>query len=265
MPAVTWAVRDGVAHLELNRPDAANSLDLALARGLQAAVDRVAGDDAVRAVVVSGAGRRFCAGGDVASFADAEDPPAYLHQLAAEADAAVRALAELPVPVVAAVHGAVAGAGLAIMLSCDLVLADPATKFVFAYPSIGLTPDCGVSWLLPRAVGQQRALAFALGGAPLTAEQALEWGLVTEVAAEPRARAEALARSLTEGSAAALGTTRRLLRGAWDQDRAAVGELEARTISQRLATPEARSLVARFLGRDAAQPTSPTTTPRRSA
>lgn len=249
MPAVTYEVLEGVARIELNRPDAANSLDFDLARDLQAAVDRVAGDDTVRAVLVTGAGKRFCAGGDVGSFVDAADPTAYLHQLATEADAAVRALTDLAKPVVAAVHGAVAGAGLAIMLSCDLVVAGPATKFVFAYPSIGLTPDCGVSWLLPRAVGQQRALSFALSGRALAAEEALGWGMVSELADDHLGRGRELAASLASGPAGALGATRQLLRTGWDLDRAAVGALEASSISERVTTDEARPLIDRFLAR----------------
>lgn len=249
MAAVTYEVADGVAYLELNRPEAANSLDLDLARGLQAAVDRAAGDEAVRAVLVTGAGERFCAGGDVGSFVGAADPAAYLHRLATEADAAVRSLADLAKPVVAAVHGAVAGAGLAIMLSCDLVVSAPATKFVFAYPSIGLTPDCGVSWLLPRAVGQQRALSFALSGQVLAADEALSWGMVSELVDDHLGRGRELAASLATGPAGALGATRLLLRTGWDMDREAVGAQEASTISERVTTDEARPLIDRFLAR----------------
>jgi 2-(1,2-epoxy-1,2-dihydrophenyl)acetyl-CoA isomerase len=242
-------VVDGVAHLQLNQPDAANALDLPLARALKDAVAAIAADDAVRSVVVRGAGKRFCAGGDVGSFAAAEGRAAYLLELATEADAAVRALADLPKPVVAAVHGAVAGAGLAVMLSCDVVVADPPTKLVFAYPGIGLTPDCGVSWLLPRAMGQQRALAFALTGAVLTAEDARDQGLVTEVAADPVARATEVAQGWAAGAATALGHTRRLLRAGWDADRLATGAEEARTISSLIEGEEASALVAQFLGR----------------
>jgi 2-(1,2-epoxy-1,2-dihydrophenyl)acetyl-CoA isomerase len=246
---VTLEVTDGVAHLRLDRPDAANALDLSTARALRSLVADAADDLAVRAVLVTGSGRRFCAGGDVASFVAASDPSAYLHELATEADAAVRALAALEKPVVAAVHGAVAGAGLAVMLSCDLVVADPGTSFVFAYPGIGLTPDCGVSYLLPRAIGQQRALHFALSGRPATAAEALEWGMVTEVAEEPADRAFALAASLASGPAVALGQVRRLLRGGWEATRAEVGAEEARTISAMVRGEEAQRLIEAFVRR----------------
>jgi len=151
--------------------------------------------------------------------------------------------------VVAAVHGAVAGAGLALMLSCDVIVAAPATKFVFAYPGIGFTPDCGVSYLLPRAIGQQRALAFALVGKPATAAEALAWGLVTEVADDPGARARDLAAGFAAGPALALGNVRRLLRQGWEMSRAETGAEEARTITEMVKGAEAQALISRFASR----------------
>jgi 2-(1,2-epoxy-1,2-dihydrophenyl)acetyl-CoA isomerase len=232
MALVEYDATDGVAHVRLNRADSANAFDLDTTRAFADVVGKAAQDGDVRAVLVSGAGARFCAGGDVASFAAADDQPAYIHQLATELDAAFQALAALEKPVVAAVHGAVAGAGLALILSCDLVVAAPGTKFAFAYPGIGFTPDCGVSYLLPRAIGQQRALAFALQGKPATADEALDWGLVTEVTEEPLDRATEVARGLAGGPAIALGHVRRLLRQGWAMDRQQTGAEEARTITE---------------------------------
>ena len=249
MALVEYCATDGVAHLRLNRPDAANAFDLDTTRELAAAVARAAEDDGVRAVLVTGAGPRFCAGGDVASFAAAADQPAYIHQLATELDAACRALAALEKPVVAAVHGAVAGAGLALMLSCDVVVSAASTKFVFAYPGIGFTPDCGVSWLLPRAIGQQRALAFSLLGRPATAADALAWGMVAEVVEEAEARATEVARTLAAGPATALGQVRRLLRQGWEMDRAETGAEEARTVTEMVRGAEAQELIRRFVSR----------------
>jgi 2-(1,2-epoxy-1,2-dihydrophenyl)acetyl-CoA isomerase len=244
---VTYGVSEGVAHLELSRPDVANALDLDTARAFASAVEQADTDDAVHAILLTGKGKRFCAGGDVASFAAASDQPAYIHQLATELDGAFQRLAGLSKPVVAAVHGAVAGAGLALMLSCDLVVAHPATKFVFAYPGIGFTPDCGLSYLLPRAIGQQRALSFALGGQAMSAHDALAWGLVTEVCEDNLDRGRHLAASCALGPAKALGETRRLLRAGWELDRTAMGAEEARTITTMVKGEEARHLIARFL------------------
>lgn len=249
MPLVTYAVADGVAHIGLNRPTVANAFDVEMTRELAVVVDRAAGDLAVRAVLLTGAGKRFCAGGDVASFAAASDQPVYIHQLATELDAAFRALAGLEKPVVAAVHGAVAGAGIALILSCDLIVSAPATKFVFAYPGIGFTPDCGLSYLLPRAIGQQRALGFALGGRAIDETQALDWGLVTEVADDHEVRAREVTTTWAAGPATALGETRRLFRAGWELDRVGTGAEEARTISRMVQGEEARSLIARFVSR----------------
>lgn len=249
MPLIEYADADGVAQIGLNRPELANAFDLDTTREFTAAVERAAGESAVRAVLLTGAGPRFCAGGDVASFAAAPDQPAYIHQLATELDAAFRALAALEKPVVVAVHGAVAGAGLALMLSCDVIVSAPATKFVFAYPGLGFTPDCGLSYLLPRAIGQQRALGFALGGRAIDETQALDWGLVTEVAEDAEARAREVAIALASGPATALGETRRLFRAGWELDRVSLGAEEARTISRMVQGEEAQSLIARFVTR----------------
>lgn len=251
---VTLRVLDGVGHLELDRPEVGNALNLPLARAMVGAVGAAAEDAHVRSVVLTGAGPRFCVGGDVMSFAAAADRGAHLLQVATAANAAVQALQALQKPVVAAVHGAVAGAGLAVMLACDVIVAHPDTRFVFAYPSIGLTPDCGVSYLLPRAIGQQRALAFALCAQPATALHALEWGLVAEIADHPADRARELAKAMAEGPSRALGQTRRLVRAGWDASPQQVGEDEARTISEISRGEEAEGLIERFLRPDTSRP-----------
>jgi 2-(1,2-epoxy-1,2-dihydrophenyl)acetyl-CoA isomerase len=247
---IRLSVADGVATVELNRPEAANALDLPLAERLGTVVDRLGGED-VRAVLVIGAGKRFCAGGDVPSFLASDDPPAYVEELASTADRALQLLAELDKPVVAAVHGAVAGAGLAVMLSCDLVVAAAGTKFVTAYAGIGLTPDCGLSWLLPRAVGQQRALELLLTARTLTAEEARDWGLVTEVVDDSavRDRGRELAASLAGGPAVAFGQARRLVRSSWSASRAETGTDEARTIAAAVQTDDAQRLITAFTSR----------------
>lgn len=249
MSAVTYTVTDGIAHVELNRPDAANTIDMALAVELGEAAARAGQDESVGAVLLSGAGARFCGGGDISSFADAQDPPAFLGELAATADASVLALETLDKPVVAAVQGAVAGGGLGIMLAADVVIAAEGTKFVFAYPGIGLSPDCGSSISLPRAMGQHRALAFALRGAPMGADQAREQGLVAEVVADPLARAQELAAMWVAGASGAYGQTRRLLRAGSLRSREESGVDEAETIRMRAAEPETQALFDAFLGR----------------
>ncbi len=241
-------VADGVGRITLNRPGAANALNLACAGRLAAAVDRLAEAASVGSVLVSGAGGRFCAGGDMAWLAARADRAAGGRELADTLDAAFRQLADLPKPVVVAVHGVVAGAGLALMLSCDVVIAEDSTRFTPSYPSVGLTPDCGLSWLLPRAVGSVRALDLLLTNRVIGAEEALAIGLVSRVVPDGGAlgAAVAVATALAAGSPEASGHTRRLVRGAWESGRAAHGRLESDTIAQVAGTPYAVAAIDRF-------------------
>ncbi|HJQ47522.1 MAG TPA: enoyl-CoA hydratase-related protein [Amycolatopsis sp.] len=250
MAGVRWELDGGVGRITLDRPDAANAIDLPTAQEFADAVTAAEADD-VRVVLVTGAGTRFCAGGDVRSFLAAEEPSKYLHELATAFELALRRLSELPKPVLAGVQGAVAGAGLGVMLSADVVVAARSTKFRVAYSGIGLTPDCGVSYLLPRAVGAQRALEFALTGRTLTAEQAHDWGLVTEVADDDAlaARAAELAQTLAAGPASALGQAKRLIRSSFGVSRDANAADEADTISAAVGTSEAQRLIEQFTQR----------------
>lgn len=241
--------RDGaLGCITLDRPELSNALDLPTAEAFGAAVT-AASEDGVRAILLSGTGKRFCAGGDVAAMAAAPDRAGYLHDLATALDGHLRRLSELDKPVVAAVQGAVAGAGLAFVLNADLVVAAESTRFAMAYSGVGLTPDCGVSYLLPRAVGQQRALELALTGRVLTAQEACDWGLIAEIAAdeEAGARGRELASYLTGQSSFALGQAKRLIRSAWAAGRADSAEDEARTISQAVTTNEAQQRIAAFV------------------
>lgn len=247
---VLFDIADGVGRLTLNRPDAANALDLELAQQLRDAVERAA-DPAVRCVLVAGSGKRFCGGGDLAAMDAATDSEAYVRELAGTVDEALCRLAELPIPVVAVVHGSVAGAGLAIMLTADLIVAEASTKLLMAYSNAALTPDCGVSWMLPRSVGTHRALEFALTGRVLSAQEARDWGMVTEVVDDGTGadRALGLATSMAAGPYEALGQTRRLIRESWTTDRRSSGADEAATIARSVTTPAAQQRIASFLKR----------------
>jgi 2-(1,2-epoxy-1,2-dihydrophenyl)acetyl-CoA isomerase len=229
---IRCTVQDGVVHIELNRPQVANAFDLETSQVLGDVVADIEASQAVRAVLVTGSGSRFCAGGDAGAMAVAEPRADYVRRNADALDRAVHALAGLDRPTVAVVHGAVAGAGMALMLSCELVVAHPGTKFAYAYSAVGLTPDCGLSWLLPRAVGQQRALEFALTGRALGAEEARDWGLVTEVSEDAGSRGLELARMLAAGPPEVHGLAKRLVRDAWDRDRTEAGQNETAVISR---------------------------------
>lgn len=248
--AVLFDVRDSIARITLNRPDRSNSFDLDAAREFCAVVERTAASQA-RAVLLTGNGPRFCAGGDVASMVVADDRAAYLRELARTLEAGLRAMSELPIPVIAAVQGAVAGAGLAVVLNADVVVASRSTKFLTAYAGIGLTPDCGVSYLLPRAVGQQRALELALTGRVLSADEALEWGLIAQVveADDLATVADELVARVASGAVAALGDAKRLIRSSFEMPRAQSAVAEVDSIAHAVTRDEAISLIEAFTKR----------------
>jgi 2-(1,2-epoxy-1,2-dihydrophenyl)acetyl-CoA isomerase len=205
----------GVAILRIERPDKANALDSATARELSVLLDEVASGGQARALVLTGAGPRFCAGGDLASVVDSGSLAGGIGDLVDAVGDVVRRLAASPMPVVAAVQGAVAGAGVGLALCCDAVVAAAGTRFVAAYSSVGLTPDCGTSWLLTQTVGPRRAQFFALHPRGLQAEEAQRWGMVDVVVEDaPVDAAVEIARSLAPVSPYVVKQTRRLMREA---------------------------------------------------
>src|SRR5688572_25740167 len=176
---VLTAVDGDVWRVTLDRPEAGNALDPALAAQLTAAFrDR---PEQTRAVLLLGNGERFCVGGDVQSFAAAEDPGAFVAQLAHDWHAVIRLVLACPVPVVAGVQGAVAGAAIGLIGSCDVVVCARSTKIRPAYGAIGLSPDGGTSWALTRALGAPRALELMLTNGALTAAEAHMFGLVARL------------------------------------------------------------------------------------
>lgn len=244
---VEYVCADSIGHVRLRRPKVANAFDLEAAEAFGKGVREFAADDSAKVGLITGEGARFCAGGDASAMARASDPAAYVERLATSLDSALQELAAVDKPVIAAVRGAVAGAGFGLMLSCDVVLAAAGTKFALAYAGVGLTPDCGVSWLLPRAIGQQRALELALTGRVLDADEARDWGLVAGVVPDVvEERAHALAATMAAGPAHALGQARRLLRASWTTSRQQAGAAESRTIADAVVTPQASALLSRF-------------------
>lgn len=247
---VEYTVDNGIARISLNRPEVSNAVDLPTAEAFADAVTAAADGD-VRAVLFTGKGKRFCAGGDVASIVAASDRAAYVHRLATVFDRGLRHMAALPKPVVVAVQGAAAGAGLGAVLSADLAVTGRSAKFASAYTALGLTPDCGVSRLLPLVVGQARALELALTRRSLTADEALAWGIVAEVVDDDQVlgRAEQLVVELAAGPTSSLGHAKRLIRTSWQTSAEEVALDEADTIARLAAGPEASTLIDAFLGR----------------
>ena len=214
MPPVLTEVDGGIARLTLDRPDAGNGIDLAMAEALLGAALALADDPTVRVVLLTGAGKNFCVGGDLRSFATAPRLGHHLREVTAPLHAAIGTLARLEAPVVAAVQGSAAGAGMSLALGADLVVCAESARFVLAYGKVGLSPDGAGSWYLPRIVGVHRALELALTNRVLAAEEALAWGLVTRVVpdAELQTEAESLAAELAGGALGAMGAAKRLLR-----------------------------------------------------
>ena len=218
---VLLEICDGIARLALNRPDAANAIDIPLAVALGEATASIEEADGVRAVLLTGRGPRFCGGGDVRSFAESgDDLGTVLRDVLAALHPAVETLARIPAPVVAAVQGSAAGAGLALMAGADLAIAAASTKFVMAYTGIGLAPDGGSTWYLPRVLGLRRALDLVLTNRVLSSDEALDWGLVSRVVPDDRLddEAEAIVAALAAGAPGALASAKRLLRASLSQD-----------------------------------------------
>jgi len=212
---LTISIDEGIARICLIRPDAANTIDLVFAKEFQAAAEACVVDRA-RVVLVTAVGRQFCGGGDLKSFADQADLGAHLEEVTRHLHAGIATLVEMDAPVVMAVQGAVAGAGLGLVCAADIVVAGEAATFVMAYTQLGLTPDGSSSWYLPQHVGLRRALDLTLTNRVLSADEALAWGVITRLVVDDQVlvEAEAIVELLAAGPTAAYGASARLLRSA---------------------------------------------------
>jgi 2-(1,2-epoxy-1,2-dihydrophenyl)acetyl-CoA isomerase len=217
---IVFDITDGAATLTLNRPDRLNSFTVAMHEEVAEALTRVEREGA-RALLITGAGRGFCAGQDLndRAVAPGEAKPDLGESVEKRYNPLIKRLVTLPMPVICAVNGVAAGAGANIALACDIVLAGRAAKFIESFANIGLIPDSGGTWHLPRHVGQARALGMALTGEPIPAETAEAWGLIWKCVddADLMPQATALLTKLAHGPTRGLAATKRLLRGAWFQ------------------------------------------------
>jgi 2-(1,2-epoxy-1,2-dihydrophenyl)acetyl-CoA isomerase len=217
MPAVNLSVAEGLATIELNRPDALNAWNAELGEELKAAIEQVAGDDAVRAVLIRGAGRAFSSGADLKDLGGRhvtpEGRPDLRTLLVEKYHPIITGIRRMPKPVVAAVNGPAVGIGLSLALSCDLVVAAESAYFLLAFVNIGLVPDGGSSLFVPARVGFTRAAELAMLGERVSAPQALEWGLVNRVVPDDAlaTESEALAHRLAAGPTQSYAGTKRQL------------------------------------------------------
>lgn len=251
LATIDLTVADGVATLRLARPDVRNAIDQRLADDLLAAAVRLAGDTTVRAVLICGDGPDLTVGGDIGYFVEnaGEDLGATLRRMTTPFHLAFQILASLDAPIVTVAQGAVAGGGLGLVYAADVVVAAEDARFVTAFGAIGLSGDGGGTWHLPRRIGPARAAWAYLANEPISAQQALVWGLVTEVAPDAQARGAEIAHRLAGGPTRAFAQMRALLRQSWDRSlpEQLDAEIEALVASAR--TEDARGAVDAFLAK----------------
>jgi 2-(1,2-epoxy-1,2-dihydrophenyl)acetyl-CoA isomerase len=242
-------VRDAVQVITLNRPDVLNSFHLAMAREVQDALAVAAADDAIRAVLLTGAGRGFCAGQDLAAVSP--DDPDLGRTVRDQYNPIIRAIRRLEKPVVCAVNGVAAGAGANLAFACDIVLASTEASFIQSFSRIGLIPDSGGTFLLPRLVGLARASGLALLGTRLTAAMARDWGLVWEThePAELASRALELARTLATQPTRGFGLTKQAFNASLVNDLDAQLDLEAELQAEAARTEDFAEGVAAFIAK----------------
>jgi len=228
---VDYELRGAVAAVRMNRPEALNALSLQLSRDLRASIEKAI-EDGARAVVLTGSGRAFCSGGDLREMqaigreqgrieAFLDEPLKALHDV-------IRLIRETPVPFIAAVNGVCAGAGTNFALACDLVIADECATFNEAFVRIGLSPDCGGTFFLPRAIGEKLAAELFMTGESVSAERAAQFGMINRVVSADSLMTEALilAERLASGPTAAIGRIKRMLNASCSNNLATQLELE---------------------------------------
>jgi len=243
-------VQSNVAHITLNRPNAANSINLELAQELAKALMNCDEETEIRAVLITGAGPMFCAGGDLKSFAAQGDKtPYHLKEVTTYLHIAISCLVRMEPPAIAAVHGSAAGAGMSLASACDIVLADESARFTMAYTRVGLTPDGGSTYFLSRLVGLKRALELTLTNRVLSAREALDWGIVTRVVPDKdlKSSAQALAFQLAAGPTKAFGTSKRLFQMALNESLEGQMKHESHYIAEMARTEDGREGVSAFL------------------
>ena len=248
---IIFDVSDGVARLTLNRPDRLNSFTVVMHEEVAAALKEAESNADVRVLVLTGAGRGFCAGQDLADRA--VKPGGEAVDLGASVDKywapLIRRISSLNKPVISAVNGVAAGAGANVALAGDIVIAARSAKFIQSFANIGLIPDSGGTWVLPRLVGQARALGLALTGDPLLAEQAESWGLIWKCVDDDKLQDEvnALAAKFAKGPTRGLAATKALIRGSWQNDLSKELDIERDTMRDLGYSADYKEGVAAFL------------------
>ena len=245
-------ITDSIATITLNRPDAANAMNPLMARELSAIAIQCDESPDIRAVVVRATGKMFCAGGDLGVFGEAGDGAAALiKEMAGDLHMGISRLTRMNAPVIAAVNGTAAGAGFSLALSADLVICVDSAKFVMAYTNAGLSPDGSSSYFLPRRVGDRRARELMLTNRVLSADEALDWGIVNQVVAEADLDETVgkLAAKIAAGPTLAYGQVKSLLNASFDNGLETQMELESRGIADMARSGDGKEDIQAFLAK----------------
>jgi 2-(1,2-epoxy-1,2-dihydrophenyl)acetyl-CoA isomerase len=252
--SLVFELKDGVALIRLNRPEDGNAITLEMARELLDAAGRGDEDPQVRAVVLTGTGKMFCAGGDLKAFAaQGERVSSYMKETTLAFHAAISRFNRMAAPVVAAINGTAAGGGLSLALAADIAVAADSAKFTMAYTKVGLTPDGGATYFLTRLLGLRRAQEMVLLNPVLTAKQALEWGLINRAVPDDQVLPVALdlAGQLAQGPPRALSEAKRLMLAGATESLESQMELESRTIAAMVGSADGQEGIAAFLAKRA--------------
>lgn len=232
---IQFAIKKGIATITLNRPESANGLDLQMAHELNETAIKCDNNEDVKAVIITAQGRFFCAGGDVKAMQDNDSSSGEsVKRIADELHRALSVFARMDAPVIIAVNGTAAGAGFSLAVTGDLVLAAESAKFTMAYTKIGLSPDGSSSYYLPRLIGLRRTQELMITNRVLSANEAMEWGLITKVVADDAlmVEAEKLAQMCVNGASESYSTIKKLLLTSFDNSIETQMELEGRGIAE---------------------------------
>lgn len=246
---ILFEIDAGVATLTLNRPDRLNSFNTQMHEDVKDAVSHAEAE--ARCLMITGAGRGFCAGQDLADRSVSADgsTPDLGKSLEVYYNPLIRRITAMAMPVVCAVNGVAAGAGVNIALACDMVIAAQSAKFVQSFSNLGLLPDSGGSWVLPRLIGQARAMGLTLTGTPITAQQAADWGMIWQVVGDDvlMETAEALAAKFAQGPTRGLAATKKFIRTSGQNSLDTQLDLERDTMRELGQSEDYKEGVAAFL------------------
>ena len=252
LETLDFSISDNIATITLNRPEHANALNPSMAKELSNVAIECDENKDVRAVIIEGSGKMFCAGGDLRAFSDAGDSaPALIKQMAGDLHIAISRFSRMNAPTIAGVNGTAAGAGFSIAISADLVVSAKSAKFVLAYTNAGLSPDGSSTYFLPRRIGDRRARELMLTNRVLSAEEAMEWGLINKIVDEENLSAtiKELAEKFASGPTLAYGKVKSLLNASFDNGLETQMEFETRGISDMARSSDGKEGIQAFLNK----------------